>query len=116
MEESIIFVIGLILFAEGNKKQSMENIIKSIRQFYPVSDASLELLFRKMKRLDLPKKHLLIRGGVIDRHVYFIEKGVCRSYCLLDGQEITIWFSREGDVTFAMKDLYHRIAYCMLSV
>lgn len=85
----------------------MENIIKGIRRFYPVSDASLELLFSKMKRLDLPKKHLLIRGGVIDRHVYFIEKGFCRSYCLLDGEEVTIWFSREGDMTFAMKDLYH---------
>lgn len=85
----------------------MENIIKGIRRFYPVSDASLKLLFSKMKRLDLPKKHLLIRGGVIDRHVYFIEKGFCRSYCLLDGEEVTIWFSREGDMTFAMKDLYH---------
>ena len=60
-----------------------------------------------MEKLELPKKHLLIRGGVADRHVYFIEKGFCRSYCLHDGEEITIWFSREGDITFAMKDLYH---------
>lgn len=85
----------------------MENVIKGIRQFYPVSDASLELLFSKMKCLHLPKKHLLIGGGEMNRHIYFIEKGFCRSYCLLDGEEITIWFSREGDVTFAMNDLYH---------
>lgn len=85
----------------------MENIIKGIRQFYSVSDTSLELLFSKMKRLELPKKYLLISGGIMDRHVYFIEKGFCRSYCLLDGEEITIWFSREGDITFSMKDLYH---------
>ncbi len=52
----------------------MQNIINGIRKYYPVSDASLELMFSKMKRLELPKKHLLIRGGVIDRHVYFIEK------------------------------------------
>ena len=85
----------------------MENIIKGIRQYYPVSDSSLEVLFSHMEKLELPKKHLLIRGGVADRHVYFIEKGFCRSYCLHDGEEITIWFSREGDITFAMKDLYH---------
>ncbi len=85
----------------------MQNVISGIRKHYPVSDASLELLFSKMKRLDLPKKHLLIRGGVIDRHVYFIEKGFARSYVLHDGKEVTIWFSREGDFTFAMKDLYH---------
>ena len=85
----------------------MENIIKGIRRYYPVSDSSLEMLFSHMKKLELPKKHLLIHGGVSDRHVYFIEKGFCRSYCLRDGEEITIWFSREGDITFAMKDLYH---------
>ena len=85
----------------------MQNIINGIRRYYPVSDASLALLFSKMKKAELPKKHLLIRGGVIDRHVYFIEKGFARSYCLLDGKELTIWFSREGDITFAMKDLYH---------
>ena len=85
----------------------MENIIKGIRQYYPVSDSSLEVLFSHMEKLELPKKHLLIRGGVADRHVYFNEKGFCRSYCLHDGEEITIWFSREGDITFAMKDLYH---------
>ena len=82
----------------------MENIIKGIRRYYPVSDSSLEMLFSHMKKLELPKKHLLIHGGVSDRHVYFIEKGFCRSYCLRDGEEITIWFSREGDITFAMKD------------
>lgn len=86
----------------------MENIIKGIRQYYPVSDSSLEVLFSHMEKLELPKKHLLIRGGVADRHVYFIEKGFCRSYCLHDGEEITIWFSREGDITFAMKDLSRR--------
>ena len=53
----------------------MENIIKGIRQYYPVSDSSLEVLFSYMKKMELPKKHLLIHGGVLDRHVYIIEKG-----------------------------------------
>ena len=57
----------------------MENIIKGIRRYYPVSDSSLEMLFSHMKKLELPKKHLLIHGGVSDRHVYFIEKVFCRS-------------------------------------
>ena len=58
-------------------KSNMENIIKGIRQYYPVSDSSLEVLFSYMKKMELPKKHLLIHGGVLDRHVYFIEKGLC---------------------------------------
>ena len=87
--------------------QGYNNIINSIRKFYPVSDESVAELTGHFTPLFLPKKHLLIKGGVLDRHVYFIEKGFCRSYCILNGKEITIWFSREGDITFAMKDLYH---------
>ena len=34
----------------------MENIIKGIRQYYPVSDSSLEVLFSHMEKLELPKK------------------------------------------------------------
>ena len=33
----------------------MENIIKGIRQDYPVSDNSLEELFSYMKKMKLPK-------------------------------------------------------------
>ena len=88
----------------------MKNIINSIRKYYPVSDNSIEELTSHFTKLLLPKRHMLIRGGIIDRHVYFIENGFCRSYCLLKGKEVTIWFSREGDITFAMKDLYHNKA------
>lgn len=86
---------------------SLSNITKGVRTYYPVSDDSLNLLFERFKRLELPKKSLIIKAGVINKHVYFIEKGFARSYCLHEGKEITIWFSREGDITFAMKDLYH---------
>ncbi len=85
----------------------MQHIIQGIRRYWPVSDASLQELFSKMTRLELPKKHLLIRDGDCNRNLYFIEKGFARSYCLHEGREITIWFSREGDVTFAMKSHYH---------
>lgn len=84
----------------------MQNIINSINSFYPISDKSIQELIANFTRLELPRKHLLIEGGKLDRNVYFIEKGFCRSYCLRDGKEVTIWFSREGDMTFAMKDLY----------
>ena len=48
----------------------MQNIIDGIRRYYPVSDNSLNILFSKMKKLELPKKHLLIKEGVIDSVLY----------------------------------------------
>ena len=56
--------------------QGYNNIINSIRKFYPVSDESIAELTGHFTPLFLPKKHLLIKGGVLDRHVYFIEKGL----------------------------------------
>ncbi|WP_439185775.1 Crp/Fnr family transcriptional regulator [Carboxylicivirga taeanensis] len=84
----------------------MENTIKSIQRFYPVSVQSLSELTAKFEKIDFPAKALFIAGGKMNNYVYFIEKGLCRSYCIIDGEEITTWFSREGDITFALLALY----------
>ncbi len=57
-------------------------------------------------RLELPRKHLLLEAGHLCGHVYFIEQGLSRSFCLIQGEEVTSWFSREGDFTFALNELY----------
>lgn len=87
-----------------------QNIITSIRNYYPLSDESLNLLVEHFTAHHFPAKRLIIRAGVIDRNVYFIEKGLTRSYCLVDGDEHTTWFSKEGDITFGLLCLYHNTA------
>ncbi|QZE14808.1 Crp/Fnr family transcriptional regulator [Halosquirtibacter laminarini] len=84
----------------------MHNIIDSIRKFYPVSEDSLMALTSKYVKKEVAANELVIRGGHMNRYVYFIEKGLCRSYCNVDGEEVTSWFSREGDITFALLSLY----------
>ncbi len=84
----------------------MKNIINSIRSIYPVSDSSIELLTSSFTRHDLPKRHELIRGGTLDSNIYFIESGMTRSYCVIDGCDITTWFSKEGDITFGLLSAY----------
>ncbi|MDN0052774.1 cyclic nucleotide-binding domain-containing protein [Bacteroides caecigallinarum] len=86
------------------------NIIKSIKSYYPVSDESINQLIEHFTVHYFPAKHLIIRGSIIDRNVYFIEKGLTRSYCLVDGDEHTTWFSKEGDITFGLLCLYHNKA------
>ncbi|WP_461629606.1 Crp/Fnr family transcriptional regulator [Labilibaculum euxinus] len=86
----------------------IENIIKGIRRYYPVSDDSIEALAGLLTEIHLPKHHLLTKAGVKDNFVYFIEQGCMRTYFLVDGKEITNWFSREGDITFSSSSLYHR--------
>ncbi|MFC5045513.1 Crp/Fnr family transcriptional regulator [Aquimarina hainanensis] len=84
----------------------MNTIIHSNKTAYPVSSSSIELLTSKMTKLELPKKHLLIEGGTLDKNYYFIEKGLTRSFIILDGEETTTWFSKEGELAFSMLSCY----------
>lgn len=84
----------------------MENIIGKIRTYYPVSDKALEALTCLFERWAFPPKTIIIHAGKLDRKVYFIEKGITRSYVLHGGKQITTWFSQEGDVACGSWDLY----------
>jgi len=54
-----------------------------------------------------PKKYQLIKANQYSRSAYFIEKGMTRSYWLVNGEEITTSFSCEGGIVFSMDELYY---------
>ena len=41
-----------------------------------------------------------------DKNFYFIEKGIARSYCVINDKELTSWFSTEGDIVFSTNNFY----------
>jgi CRP-like cAMP-binding protein len=59
-----------------------------------------------MQLMQYKKNTIIVRSGIIDRNVYFIEEGVTRSFFHKDGIDTTTWFSLEGDITFGMYSLY----------
>ncbi|TKG97241.1 Crp/Fnr family transcriptional regulator [Puteibacter caeruleilacunae] len=87
----------------------IKNIVEGIRSYYPVSDESINKLAGHLTENYFPKHHLLTRAGVKDNYVYFIERGCARTYLLINGKELTNWFSVEGDITFSSDSLYHRV-------
>ncbi len=84
----------------------MNNIIAKNRGLYPFSDETLEALTSHLERRVIPPKSIIIHAGKLDRTVYFIERGITRSYVLHDGKEITTWFCMEGDIACGSMDLY----------
>lgn len=87
----------------------MNNIIAKILSYYPVGDEALQAMIECMTPMHCPKNTMLVRSGVRDRNIYFIEEGVTRSIFHKDGTDTTTWFSLEGDTTFGMHSLYHNI-------
>ena len=84
----------------------MEIIIKSINSLFRVSDVALEKLTSCLHPIEIPKKTILIEPNRKNDNLYFIEKGIARSYSLIDGKEITSWFSKEGELTYSTNSFY----------
>lgn len=85
----------------------MTNIIEKMRAAYPVSDESIRLLKEQLTLCHFPKRYRLIEADKYCKAAYFIEKGMTRSFWLVNGEEITTSFSCEGGIVFSMDELYY---------
>lgn len=85
----------------------METILKKINSLYPLSETTAKALKECVTRCMIPKRTLLVQAYRHTRAAYFIEKGLTRSFWLVDGEEITTSFSSEGDIVFSMDELYY---------
>lgn len=84
----------------------MDAILKSINDTYCVSNKSLQAIVDRLQPIELAKRTILINRERVDRNVYFIEKGIARSFNIVDGKEITSWFSKEGGLIYSTNSFY----------
>lgn len=85
----------------------MTNIINEIKSLYPLSEDTIRTLRDKLVLCHFPKKYQLIEADKFCKAAYFIEKGITRSFWLVNGEEITTSFSAEGGIVFSMDELYY---------
>jgi len=75
----------------------MDLLLKAIRHYIPLSsddEAIIRSLFRTEK---LKKGQHLLQAGNICRNIFFIEEGLVRYYSIIDGEEKTSYFNKEGE-------------------
>lgn len=85
----------------------MMNVIEKINSSYPISDDTIRTLKEHVTLCHFPKKYQLIKADMFCKSAYFIEKGMTRSFWLVNGEEITTSFSDEGGIVFSMDELYY---------
>jgi CRP-like cAMP-binding protein len=75
----------------------MEMLLKAIRQYIPRSSDD-EAIIRSLFRVKKPQKgqHLL-QAGSICKNIFFVEQGLVRYYSIIDGEEKTSYFNKEGE-------------------
>lgn len=86
----------------------MKTVIEHMRSLCPISDETVEELMKCVILCHFPKRYQLIQENKFCKYAYFIEKGMTRSFWLVDGEEITTSFSCEGGIVFSMDELYYQ--------
>lgn len=71
----------------------MKRMIESIENVIQMDKGVIDVLVSHCKQKEVRKKTLLISPLVKDENVYILEKGIARSYNIIDGKEVTSWFS-----------------------
>jgi CRP-like cAMP-binding protein len=72
------------------------NFFERISPYVRLSRESKKALLKILVRNEWPKGTVIVRFDAICDHVYYIEKGLARSFYLKDGKEVTEKFSPEN--------------------
>lgn len=72
-----------------------------------MSEETARLLASKLTEVRFRKREQLVSEGHKAGAAFFIERGMTRSFWLVDGEEITTSFSTEGALVFSMDEIYY---------
>lgn len=81
------------------------NLFNSI---IPLDDVIIADISQKLKFTILKKKEILLKIGSICNSIYFIEKGMVRSYYLESENQVTTWFMKENDLIISVKSFFEQ--------
>lgn len=79
------------------------NIDQILDRIYPLTEKSKLTLKENIVEVSFPKHQMIIRADKIEKNIYFIKKGIARTFSTIDDNEITFSFGKEGDTIASLK-------------
>jgi CRP-like cAMP-binding protein len=79
------------------------NIDQILDKIYPLSAKSKLVLKDNIVEVNFPKHQIVIHADKIEKNIYFIKKGIARTFSIIDDNEITFSFGKEGDTIASLK-------------
>ena len=78
---------------------------KKLNGLSPLSPESKELLYEHIRPVELARGELLLQEGKVCRSIYFIDKGLIRSYKAKYDKEVNLDFALEGSFVTHLRSL-----------
>ena len=94
----------------------MKDLLALLHNIHPLS-AGLQHLTEKIKTRQVARKETILQSGHISRHIFFIQKGLLRTFYYEEGNEISSGFMFEGDMLASVQSLFYQAESieCILS-
>lgn len=79
------------------------NIDIILDNIYPLPYTSKELIKNFITEVQFKKGFIILEADKIEKNIYFIKKGIARTYSNTADSEVTIAFGEEGDTIISLK-------------
>lgn len=85
-----------------------DKLLSLMNATMPLEQSVLEAIEMHLLHKTIRKKEWLLQPGETSKYLYFVEKGLLRSYYYDTTHEITNWFMREGELVIAVESFYQQ--------
>lgn len=86
----------------------MQNLIETFRKIGSLSQENEMALLNAIKQVEYKPKTVLQEQDKICNKIFFVEKGIARTYYFKDGKDITYWIALENDFVGSMSSFFMR--------
>jgi len=84
----------------------MKELLSLLNEIHSLSPALHRYLSQTLKSTTIEKKQFLLSAGQINRHIYFVDKGVLRCYYIQGEQEVCSKFLKERDIIVSASSFF----------
>jgi len=89
-------------------KTKHTSFISLLKHFGELPENIIVAIESVLHRMELPKKHILLKKGKVCNHLYFIEKGIARNFFEEDNKELTNDIIIEGELLVSFSSFISR--------
>ena len=75
----------------------MDLLLNAISNYISLSSADKTIIRSLFREQKMEKGEHLLQSGNICKNIFFIERGLVRYYAIIDGEEKTSYFNKEGE-------------------